>query len=457
MIQIFHGMMLKNAVAIIFLFSVSLQAFSQSAGSIKGFVKAGGSPVEYANVFLTSPQDTARIVTGVVTDSLGAFSLARLPFGDYLLHIQIVGYHKRKIPVSINETADEVDLMEIPIEADAQLLDAVEVRAMRNLIQKTEEGFVVRASENITQVGGTAADLLKNMPGILVGAEGEITLRGKTPLTLINGRVSGIAGIERNTQLERIPASTIERIEIINNPSAKYDADAEGGIINIILRKSEEAGTNGAFAVGAGVGDRYRLNASMLMNHKTNVWNLGFAYDNWYTTRTRRVRGDRINYDLPDEYFLTQRRFDERLILYQNAKANIDYTPNDNNALKFEVLWAFPGEDNNETLVNTFQTSENNFNGRNMRHSNEIRRSYAIEFSLNYSKKFNSPDKVVSVNVSDAIGDDRENTDITTHTLSEQGMVLGEARLQRTHTYQKTNLFNMAIDYSQPACGACDT
>jgi len=443
-------MILKNAVAIIFLLFISLPAFAQTSGSIKGVVKEKGSPVEYVNVFLTLSGDTARIVTGTVTDGSGAFLLEHLAFGDYLLHVQIVGFQRRKIPVSINEIAYKIDLMEITIHADAQLLDAVEVQAMRNLIQKTEDGFVVNASDNITQAGGTAADLLKNMPGILVGAEGEITLRGKTPLTLINGRVSGIAGIERNAQLDRIPASSIDKIEIINNPSARYDADAEGGIINIILKKSEEAGTNGAFAVGAGVGDRYRLNASMLMNHKTNVWNLGFAYDNWYTTRTRRVKGDRINYDLPDEYFLTQRRFDERLILYQNAKANIDYTPNDNNALKFEVLWAFPGEDNNETLVNTFKTSENNFDSRNMRHSNEIRRSHALEFALNYVKKFNGPDKTLSVNISDAFGNDRENTNITTHTLSEQGMISGDARLQRTHTYQKTNLFNAAIDFSQP-------
>jgi outer membrane receptor protein involved in Fe transport len=442
-------MILKNAVLIIFLLFSSLPAFPQNTGSIKGVVKEKGSPVEYVNVFLTLQEDTAGIITGAVTDGSGTFLLEHLPFRDYLLHVQMVGFYKRKIPVAINENTQNVDLMDITIEADPQLLDAVEVKAMRNLIQKTEDGFVVNASDNITQAGGTAADLLKNMPGILVGAEGEITLRGKTPLTLINGRVSGIAGIERNTQLERIPASTIERIEIINNPSAKYDADAEGGIINIILKKSEDAGTNGAFAVGAGFGDRYRLNASLLMNHKTNVWNLGFAYDNWYTTRTRRVRGDRINYDLPDEYFLTQRRFDERLILYQNAKANIDYTPNDNNALKFEVLWAFPGEDNNETLVNTFETSESNFDSQNMRHSNEIRRSHALEFALNYVKKFEIPDRVLSVNISDAFGNDQENTDITTQTLSEQEMILGNARLQRTHTYQKTNLFNTAVDYSQ--------
>jgi outer membrane receptor for ferrienterochelin and colicin len=309
---------------------------------------------------------------------------------------------------------------------------------------------VIKASDNITQIGGTAADLLKNMPGVLVNSDGEVSIRGKAPLTLINGRISGIAGIDRSAQLERIPASSIERIEIINNPSAKYDADSEGGIINIVLKKSEDWGTNGAFAIGAGHGSQYRLNASMLLNHKTEKWNIGAAYDNWYTTRTRSVTGDRINYDLSEEHYLTQRRFDERLIFYQNAKTTIDYTPNKKNSLNFEALWAFPGEDNNETLKNTYTTSENDFTSRNQRHSNEIRRSHAVELSLTYSRHFDNPAKLLSANISNTFTNDKENTDIDTQRLTEQDDDLGSASLQQTHVYQKTNLTNIAIDFAQP-------
>ena len=314
----------------------------------------------------------------------------------------------------------QFELGDITIEPDPRLLNVVEVNAMRNIIQKTDEGFIVNTSSNITQIGGTAADLLRNMPGVLVNAEGELTLRGKTPLTLINGRISGITGIDRAAQLERIPASSIEKIEIINNPSAKYDADAEGGIINIILKKSEDNGTNGAFALGAGKGDRYRFNASAMLNHKTDKWNFGIAYDNWYTTRTRSVRGDRINYELPEEYYLTQRRFDERLIFYQNAKANVDFTPNKKDSWNFEALWAFPGEDNNETLNSTYHTFEEDFTSKKQRHSNEIRRSHALEFSLNYRKKFDNPDKVLLANINNTFGSDIEDTDITTQPLNEQ-------------------------------------
>jgi outer membrane receptor protein involved in Fe transport len=439
-----------KVTAIILSQLLSLSLVAQDNASITGIIKENGHAVEFANVYITAANDSSKIVAATVSDTLGKFRLENLSVGNYALKVQMLGYITRTIPQKISSTDKQLDMGDINIEPDPLVLEVVEVNAMRNIIQKTDDGFIVNTSSNITQIGGTAADLLRNMPGVLVSAEGELTLRGKTPLTLINGRISGITGVDRSAQLERIPASSIEKIEIINNPSAKYDADAEGGIINIILKKSEGNGTNGAFAVGAGKGDRYRLNASALLNHKIDKWNFGIAYDNWYTTRTRSVKGDRINYELPDEYYLTQRRFDERLIFYQNAKANVDFTPNEKNSWNFEALWAFPGEDNNETLTSTYHTFDETFTSKKQRHSNEIRRSHALEFSLNYRKRFDDPDKVLLGNISNTFGNDKENTDIDTQPLDEQEEELGDPYLQRTHTYQNTNLTNISLDFSRP-------
>jgi len=425
-------------------------AWAQHTGSITGSVRDDTNVIAFANVYITSVTDTSKITAGATTDNAGIFLLEKLPSGNYVLAIQMVGFIRRRIPVSLSAPGQHLDVGAIIIKPDRVTLNAVEVKAMKDVVEKTEEGFVMNASSNITQIGGTAADLLKNMPGVLVDADGGITLRGKTPLTLINGRVSGITGVDRSAQLERIPAGSIERIEIISNPSAKYDADAEGGVINIILKKNEDTGTNGAVAVGAGLGDRYRLNTSLLLNHKTGAWDLGIAYDNWYTTRTRTVKGDRTNYDLPDEYYLTQRRFDERLIFYQNAKATAAFTPNEKNSLNFEALWAFPGEDNRETLYNTYRTAEQIFNDKKRRFSKEIRRSHALELSLTYKRKFDDPDRSLSVSASNSFGNDKEDTDITSQPLNEQDGEIGDVFQQRTHTYQKTNLTNLSLDYTQP-------
>lgn len=124
-----------------------------------------------------------------------------------------------------------ISLNNLKIKADNKLLNEVVVTSQKKLIEKTSDGFIVNASANIAQIGGTATDILKSTPTVSVDADGAITLRGKTPLILINGRNSKLANADQ------IPASSIESIEIINSASAKYDANAQSGIINIRLKK----------------------------------------------------------------------------------------------------------------------------------------------------------------------------------------------------------------------------
>ncbi|HMP13825.1 MAG TPA: TonB-dependent receptor [Saprospiraceae bacterium] len=435
----------------LFLFIIHLSAYAQETGSITGKVlDSESTPVEFANVFITSKNDSTNIVSGTITDSTGSFVLTNLPLGEYVIHFQFIGFVKQKRAVLLSAENKNLQLGNIVLAFDITALNSVEVTAFRNLIQKTEEGIVVRASENITQIGGTAADLLKNMPGVLLGAEGEITLRGKSPLILINGRVSGIGGVDRVTNLEQIPASSIERIEIITNPSAKYDADAEGGIINIVLKQNADWGTNGAVALGGGFGDRYRINGSLLLNHRTSKWNFGLAYDNWFTTRTRQQNGDRINYNLPNEYFLTQRRSDERIVQTQTVRFNIGYTPNKKNSFRLEGIWLFDGEDNRETVISTTETSTYDFTAKNDRFANEIRRFHTGELLFNYTRQFNNPEQTLTFNASSAIEYNRENTDLSTQTLSEQNNPIGNPFLQKTHNYEDANLTNFSVDYVHP-------
>lgn len=442
--------MFMRLILLLLLTGFGISASAQSTGSIIGKVlDHQNEPVEFVNIYLTSVKDTTAIITGTVTDENGGFNLTKIPFGEYAIHTQFLGFVGNSQQISINEQNSMQTLPSIILQPDAKLLDAVEISAIRKMIQKTEEGIVVKASENITQIGGSAADLMKNMPGVQVGAEGGITLRGKSPLILINGRVSGIGGVDRVTNLEQIPASSIERVEIITNPSAKYDSDAEGGIINIVLKKNFTRGTNGAVALGGGFGDRYRINGSLLLNHNTQKWDLGLAYDNWFTTRTRDVNRDRIQYELPDEYFLIQRRNDERTIQTQTARFNMGYKPNEKNSYSLESIWLFEGQDNLETIESTTETSLHEFTSRNSRFSNEIRRFNTGELLFNYTRNFNQ-NRVLTVDASSAIEYNKENTDISTQNLSEQNIVIGDPYLQKTHFYENANLTNFAVNYTHP-------
>lgn len=435
----------------LFILMINLSTYAQNPERIEGIVlDSENNPVEFVNVFITSVNDTTTIINGTVTDNNGRFVLANIPFGNYHIHFQFIGFVNHQQTVLLNDVNKNIDLGTIIMKQDAIVLNSVEITAFRNLIQKTEEGIVVNASENLTQIGGTAADLMKNMPGVQVDMEGNLTMRGKSPLIMINGRVSGIGGVGRVTNLEQIPASSIERIEIITNPSAKYDADAESGIINIVLKKgNKNLGTNGAAALGGGFGARYRLNGSFLINHNTPKWNLGLAYDNWFTTRTRTVNRQRTQYDSDDNHFLLQPREDERTIQTQTARFNVGYTPNKKNSFRLEGIWLFEGQDNYETIVSTTETSLHDFTIRNSRFSNEIRRFHTGELLFNYTRNFNQ-NRMLTIDASSAIEYNRENTDISTQNLTEQNTEIGKPFLQKTYFYEDANLTNFAINYEHP-------
>jgi outer membrane receptor protein involved in Fe transport len=332
----------------------------------------------------------------------------------------------------------------IHLKSNETHLDAVVVTAKKKTIEKVQGGFVFNATTSIAQVGGTATDLLKNIPTISVDAEGAITLRGKKPLILINGKNSSI------TNIDQIAASSIENIEVINNPTAKYDANAESGIINIKLKKNNQRGTNGAFVLGTGFGDKGRVNSSVILNHKVGKWNFGLGYDNRFAGRTKKINSTRTNYFIPDEYLLTQNRDDKRLEQLQNLKFNIDFSPNENNSFSFEAIGNMEGQDNDETLYSLINTNTLAFYSNAKRHSLELERSKVAELAFNYERKFTDERKSLTASLTSSFNKDRENTDIDTYNYDVNYLPIGAAFWQKTHNYENENISNAKIDYAFP-------
>ena len=432
-------------IFIAFFAFVAITAFAQQSGSITGKVLEDNTSLEFVNVLLTSAKDTVTVLKFATTDTEGIFTLDNVPFGEYRLTTRMIGYKIKSMPLAIRREIPNVDLGIIIMETDAQMLGAVTVSAQRKLIRKTAEGFILNAASDITQIGGTATDLLRNTPTVNVNAEGGITLRGKTPLILINGRNSAMA----NT--DHIAASSVESIEIITNPSAKYDASAESGIINIRLKKNKQSGTNGAFAAGAGFGAKGRVNSTILLNYKTEKWNFGIGYDNRFAGRTRKFEATRTNFDNPDQYQLNQNRNDRRLELLQDLKLNIDFSPNEKNTFGFEAIGNLSGQDNDESLNSTLYRQDNSLNYRWNRHSDiEKERSRAAEFALNYERKFDDERKNLSAAITASINRMRQNTDIVTHALDENYQFTGAPNFERTHNYEYANVTNATVNYVFP-------
>ena len=430
-----------------FIFSISFFSqyiVAQTTGKLEGSVFDKDIALEFVNVTIFKQADTGMVAYAATTDTSGSFFIKGIEFGDYLVKFSSIGYKPSAQKFSITAVAGLLKIEKYQLKKDVNFLETVTVTSQKKLIEKTPQGFIVNAAANITATGGTATDILKNTPTILVDAEGAITLRGKTPLILINGRNSNLSNPNQ------IPASSIESIEIINNPTAKYDANAESGIINIKLKKNKQNGINGAVALGAGLGSRGRINSSFIVNQKTKKWNLGVGYDNRFAGRTRIINGSRTNFYLPDKYLLNQNRKDKRLEQLQNLKFNADFTPDTKNTFSFEAIGNMEGQDNNENLNSALYKQNSDLNTNTNRHSIEIARSKVAEFSVEYNRKFNIERKTLSANITSSINRDRENTTITSQALDKYDMGAGNPWYQRTHNYENGHVSTAKLDYAFP-------
>jgi CarboxypepD_reg-like domain/TonB-dependent Receptor Plug Domain len=415
----------KHLAIIAFCLSYSF-ILAQSQAMIKGKLSDGKNPLEFVTITLSKVSDSTKIAYHTSSDSTGSFLLEKIAFGEYLIQYNLLGYNTIKQKVALSANNFTLFLGTIRLSEDTKLLQTVTVTAQKRLIEKTPQGFIVNAAANLTQAGGTATDLLKNTPTVNVDAEGSITLRGKTPMFLINGRNSSI------TNLDQIAASSIETIEIINNASAKYDANAESGIINIKLKKNKLDGTNGTFVLGVGKGNQGRLNTAILLNHKTKKWNVGIGYDNRFAGRIRTIQGGRTNYFLPENYSFIQNRNDNRLEQLQNVKLNIDFSPNEKHNFSLEILGNAEGQDNHEDLSTLIRQQNKSFKSNTDRFSLEIERVKEAEFDLGYKREFTNKRQSLSANITSSFNIERQNTGITSQSFFENLTANGVPFYDRT-------------------------
>lgn len=227
-------------------------------------------PVEYASVaVLWFNKDS--VIGGSLAAENGEFNVENLPpMGGFRLRITQIGYKtfETKFYIQIPNKLEQ-DLGDIKLDLDTKVLNEVEVTAEKNTVVMSIDKRTYNVDKDISVRGGTAVDVMKNVPGVTVDADGNAQLRNQSPNIYVDGRPT-------NLTLQQIPADQIERIEIITNPSVKYDASATGGILNIILKKNLKPGYNGMVMAYVGTGDRYGGMANL--NVKEGKWNLTAMY-----------------------------------------------------------------------------------------------------------------------------------------------------------------------------------
>jgi outer membrane receptor protein involved in Fe transport len=250
-------------------------------GSLTGTIRddSNNESIEFATVAIYSSTDSA-LIDGTITDATGQFTIEAVPFGNYYVDIRFIGYTNTRITnVKVAEANPVIDLGMVNLEMATANINEVEVVAERSQVEYKIDRKVVNVSKNLTSLGGTAVDALQNTPSIQTEIDGTITLRGSSSFTvLVDGKPSVLQGSEA---LQQIPAASIDRIEIITNPSAKYDPEGTSGIINVIMKKEHRDGLNGI--VNASATSLGQYSGDFLLNYRTGKFNIFGGID--YNTR----------------------------------------------------------------------------------------------------------------------------------------------------------------------------
>ena len=298
--------------------------FGQLSGTVIDSLTNGKVP--FASVII---EQNGKEIAGVQTSQNGIFNTKKLPCGKYSLRVQYLGYKAYSSFFTIEES--DVALTPIRLIIDQINLSEVKVVGKKPFMEQSIDKMILNVSESITGAGGFATDLLKRVPGMSVSNEGNLTFRGRnTTQVMIDGKLINLSSEEIGKLLESMPTGSIDKIEIITNPSAKYDAEGRGaGVVNIKTIKGKAWGTNGNFNASVGMGEQYRYNTGLDLNYRGEKVNLYGSYnrvDNqqYFIVNTQSVRKNTL--------------FDESNVLnvhrYNNTlRVGVDYQLNKKSTL----------------------------------------------------------------------------------------------------------------------------
>ncbi|SDL52586.1 Outer membrane receptor proteins, mostly Fe transport [Salinimicrobium catena] len=296
-------------------------------GSVTGVVmdQQFQEPIPYASISVKNAEGD--IVTGTVSSEDGTFSLEKLKEGTYTFQVQFMGYKTYTEEVVISDRKKDFQLGEIFLEADVAQLDDVTVVAERSTIEQRIDRKIINVGKDLTTQGPTASDIMNNIPSVSVDQDGNIALRGSQNVkVLVDGKPSNM---DAATLLKTIPSTSIKKIELITNPSAKYDPEGMSGIINIVLHKNTNLGFNGDVSGGVTIGERTSWNGSLNMNYREGKFN--FYTNLGANDRKNLLDGHIVN--------LTDGSGEYHDLLFGNrsylGKFGVDFYLNERNTLSF--------------------------------------------------------------------------------------------------------------------------
>jgi outer membrane receptor for ferrienterochelin and colicins len=402
--------------------------------------KISKQPLEYATITLKNTSNP-KIIAGGVTNNKGEFSIEATS-GTYDIIIEFISF--KSTTIKEKNITDNLSLGVIGLTEDAAQLNEVVVRAEKTTVEIKLDKKVYNVGSDLMVKGGTVSDVLDNIPSVAVDAEGNVSLRGNENVRiLIDGRPSNAINITEALRL--IPADAIEKVEVVTNPSARYDAEGGGGLLNIILKKGKNQGFNGTFIANTGYPDNHGLSGTL--NYKTEKFNL-------FTTQGYNYRnnpGNGLNnskYFNPDgsvKNYVYEDRTNDRFSNAYNGTAGIEWYINKSTSWTNSINYRNSNGNNEDNVFQDNYDKDFVYTFTRNRLNKEDSNSENFEFASNFIKNFKKEGHKLSVDISISTNKDLNSALITDKTTNSTLVKFDDSRNNQD---QKRNLF--VVDYVLP-------
>lgn len=431
--------LLKSAITLVLLCTAFL-SFAQGKPVAKKIKITGKvvenvskQPLEYATITFLNPKNP-KAVAGGITNAKGEFDI-EINAGTYDIAIEFISFKISEIKGK--KLSDDTNLGQIGLEEDLTQLNEVVVRAEKTTVEIKLDKKVYNVGTDLMVKGGTVSDVLDNIPSVAVDADGTVSLRGNENVRiLIDGKPSNAINIAE--ALRQIPADAIEKVEVVTNPSARYDSEGGGGLLNIILKKGKNQGINGTIIASAGDPESYGLSTNL--NFKSEQFNLftNIGYNYRTNPGNSLTNTEYLNEDGTVRGYTDERRNNERMSEGFNSSFGMDWfldkTTTWTNSVSFRK-----NDGKNPDTVNYFRYDENHqFESTDSRFSDQISNSTNFEYATNLTKKFKKDGHKLTVDASFSQNRDNDGSDITSNLF------------EQTSNAQKQNRNTIQTDYVLP-------
>lgn len=405
----------------------------------------------YVSVSLLAAKDST-LIKGTITDDNGGYLFESLAEGQYLLAFNTIGYARVfKGPYAISAARKNYTIDNVQLVPTAKQLNNVNIVATKPLIERQIDKTVVNVENSVLAAGNTALEILQKAPGVAVDKDGNVSLRGKTGVTvMLDGKPTYLSSEQLANLLRSTEGNAIQSIELITNPSAKYDAAGTSGIINIKLKKNRNYGTNGSVTAGAGYGRYFRTNDGISLNHREKKFNAFGEFNYGYGKNFHDLDIIRVNNTTSDQTFFNQTSRAIRLRNNYNYKAGVDYFIDDRNTIGF-VVNGYNSNGHSSADVRTLIGSQPGKTDSSVVASNPNQFKYTgITYNLNYKGTIDTTGQEINADMDYSRYNGYQNSEYYNNYLNAAGQPSKAPYIFRNAIPSVVKIWAAKVDYTYP-------